>query len=490
MALRTAAAKKTPLIAQIRSIPAYLAMQTIKSVKSLRQQKSIQRKLNPPGDKVIKYKCHLCNTVNDVFKARGWQETNDDDWDICWCDSYGFKDMFDACYMDDGRKICHFRNHYELTRKNLIMKNLKRLRKLLEKTRSKTEAEKCDICPVTFELPSEYHIFVEEFRKNPGHTWIMKPAAKSQGKGIFLFQKLKDITDWKKNQLDPEKEMPETYVVQRYVANPYLIGGRKFDLRVYVLVTSYNPLKVWLYREGFARFSTIPFSLDSIENMCKHYHTLTTIIFIEFNLCNTLLDIDIHLTNVAVQKTTVNYDPEKGCKWALLKLRTYLAAKHGEDVVYKIIDDIIEVVIKSLQAVQKIMISDKHCFELYGYDILIDQQMKPWLIEVNASPALTASNQEDYSLKFSMLNDVMEVIDFGSKLVGNEKRVGGFDLIWNDGPVYFSTYCDHCKLNRRPPIRNAFLAASSSKGCLNSRTDVFPPTSTPRRVALRKRDPE
>ena len=47
-------------------------------------------------------------------------------------------------------------------------------------------------------LQSEYHIFVEEFKKNPGIIWIMKPAAKSQGKGIFLFRRLKDITDWKK----------------------------------------------------------------------------------------------------------------------------------------------------------------------------------------------------------------------------------------------------------------------------------------------------
>ena len=47
-------------------------------------------------------------------------------------------------------------------------------------------------------MQSEYHIFVEEFKKNPGQIWIMKPVAKSQGKGIFLFRKLKDIMDWKK----------------------------------------------------------------------------------------------------------------------------------------------------------------------------------------------------------------------------------------------------------------------------------------------------
>lgn len=96
---------------------------------------------------------------------------------------------------------------------------------------------------MTFELPSEYHIFVEEFKKSPGQIWIMKPVAKSQGKGIFLFRKLKDITDWKKGEYQPQtgdtaREGPETYVVQRYINNPYLISGRKFDIRVYVLVMS------------------------------------------------------------------------------------------------------------------------------------------------------------------------------------------------------------------------------------------------------------
>ena len=49
-----------------------------------------------------------------------------------------------------------------------------------------------------FFVQTEYHMFVEEFKKSPGQIWIMKPVAKSQGKGIFLFRKLKDIVDWKK----------------------------------------------------------------------------------------------------------------------------------------------------------------------------------------------------------------------------------------------------------------------------------------------------
>lgn len=93
-------------------------------------------------------------------------------------------------------------------------------------------------------------MFVEEFKRKPGTIWIMKPAGRAQGKGIFLFTELKDITEWKKgenkqneNKNDPNNKenssnVPEVYVVQRYVCNPLLIGGKKFDMRIYVLVTS------------------------------------------------------------------------------------------------------------------------------------------------------------------------------------------------------------------------------------------------------------
>ncbi|MGH0189539.1 UNVERIFIED_CONTAM: hypothetical protein FKN15_036465 [Acipenser sinensis] len=153
-----------------------------------------------------------------------------------------------------------------------MVKNLKRYCKLLEREAGTQEAAKCDFFPRTFELPCEYHLFVEEFKRSPGSTWIMKPVARSQGKGIFLFRKLKDIMDWKKdgNRSEDQKDetQVESYVAQRYIENPYLIGGRKFDLRVYVLVTSYVPLKAWLYRDGFARFSLTRFSLSCIDDHC------------------------------------------------------------------------------------------------------------------------------------------------------------------------------------------------------------------------------
>ncbi|XP_008411675.1 putative tubulin polyglutamylase TTLL9 [Poecilia reticulata] len=396
------------------------------------------------GRSCVRYKCGLPTTIQDVLKQRpNWVEVKDDgEWDFNWCDVGWLRENFDHSYMDEHVRINHFRNHYELSRKNLMVKNLKRYQKNLEKEVGREEASKCDFFPCTFVLPSEYHLFVEEFNRNPGSIWIMKPVAKSQGKGIFLFRKLKDIIDWKKESSHSEEQKDaapvENYVAQRYIENPYLINGRKFDLRVYVLVTSYVPLKAWLYRDGFARFSGTRFSLSTID------------------------DKYMHLTNVSVQKTAPNYNHEKGCKWQMQQLRRYLTAKHGResiDILFKQMDNIF---IRSLQSVQKVIINDKHCFELYGYDILLDENLKPWLIEVNASPSNSPSSREDYEMKFRLLEDTLNVVDMEGRLTGKEKRVGGYDLMWNNGPVYrediyLQTFGSSC------------FTANTYLGCLNDR---------------------
>ena len=399
------------------------------------------------GERVIRYRTCLHNTIGDVLKARGWHEVKEGEgeWDFYWCDVAWMREHFDHCYLEEHQRVCHFRNHYELSKKNHMARNLKRLKKQLEKE-SKLEASKCDFFPTTYELPSEYHMFVEEFKRNPGTIWIMKPAGKAQGKGIFLFRRLKDITEWKKDDYfrkDEEKsdrEPPETYVVQRYIERPYLIGGKKFDIRVYVLVMSYIPLKVWLYRSGFARFSNTRFSLDSIS------------------------DAFVHLTNVAIQKTAPDYDPEKGCKWSLQEFRMYLTAKHGHEVIRRLFQQLDEIFIKSLQSVQKIIINDKHCFEMYGFDIMFDDTLKPWIIEVNASPSLTASSPTDYDLKVGLLEDMLHIVDMEGRLSGSEKRVGGFDLIWNDGPVASDELALHCG----QPLS---YSTNSFLGCYNDRVE-------------------
>jgi hypothetical protein len=117
-------------------------------------------------------------------------------------------------HLSRPQRINHFPNHYELTRKDLLVKNLKRMRRQLERESSAGSqaalADRFDFFPATFVLPSEYGLFLEEFKHGGGKasaaaagnssssTWIMKPIGKAQGKGIFLFNKLSQISDWKK----------------------------------------------------------------------------------------------------------------------------------------------------------------------------------------------------------------------------------------------------------------------------------------------------
>lgn len=102
--------------------------------------------------------------------------------------------------------------------------------------------------------------------------------------------------------------MKETYVICRYIDRPLLVGGKKFDLRIFVLVTSYRPMKVWLSSLGFARFCNEKYSADA----------------------NELDNMMIHLTNVAIQKKADEYNNEHGSKWSIENLRFYLEQTRGK----------------------------------------------------------------------------------------------------------------------------------------------------------------
>ncbi|KAF0852603.1 tubulin tyrosine ligase [Andalucia godoyi] len=402
----------------------------------------------PRPARSIRFKTFLYNTVYDAMRSRGWKETeHETDWDVGWMDVGWMREQFDHIHLQEHQKVNHFRNHYELTRKDFLIKNVKRARKQLEKEDRVQEAAKYDFAPLTFVVPSEYNLFVEEFKRYPGAWWIMKPVGKSQGKGIFLFNKLSSISDWKNNRWRGDAgQSPESYVVQKYVDRPYLVGGKKFDLRLYALVTSYSPLTVWIYRAGFARFSHHRFSMESSE-MDNAY---------------------IHLTNAAIQKTSEKHDKNLGCKWNLSNLKLFMISKHGMEAVNKLFSDIQMVILLSLFAVQKVMINDKHCFELYGYDILIDEDLKPWLLEVNASPSLTSDTEDDKKLKHMLLNHMLDVVDVEKKLKGDETRVGGFDLVYKNGFIkqdqtnLLSSYLG-CWFKHPPPLQLTRLGSAKRK---------------------------
>lgn len=98
--------------------------------------------------------------------------------------------------------------------------------------------------PKTFLLPRDYYEVVADMDANEGSLYILKPNNSARGIGIKL--------------LSASAQVPKqrSCLVQRYVADPFLINGIKFDLRVYVLVTSIDPLRIYVYEDGLARFCT------------------------------------------------------------------------------------------------------------------------------------------------------------------------------------------------------------------------------------------
>ena len=163
--------------------------------------------------------------------------------------------------LNDNQVVSHFPNHYELTRKDLMVKNIKRYRKELERAwlerveasgnsssssggstmygslgSTQAAGAMCpdmDIIPTTFILPNDFSLFVEEYKKSPSLMWIMKPTSKSQGKGIFIINKLAQVKKWA-NSRSAQMASRDAYVISRYINDPLLIGGKKFDLRLYV----------------------------------------------------------------------------------------------------------------------------------------------------------------------------------------------------------------------------------------------------------------
>lgn len=246
--------------------------------------------------------------------------------------------------------------------------------------------------PETFILPREADELAAAMQRasasaadasNPV-VWICKPSASSQGKNIFLITSMAQLS------------YDCSFVVQRYIANPMLIGGYKFDLRIYVLITSFRPLNVFLYREGLVRFSSAKYNSD-------------------------LTNLFAHLTNASINKHSPDLSAEKdvigsGCKWTIrTKWFDYLERVCGVNP-FLIWEQIKELVLLTLLPIVSEVPDNPRSFELLGFDVMLDSDLKPWIIEVNASPALAISGAEDTQVKIPLLNDLITAVGFPASL--------------------------------------------------------------------------
>lgn len=99
-----------------------------------------------------------------------------------------------------------------------------------------------------------------------------------------------------------------------------------------------------------------------------------------------------------------------GGKLSVQNLRLYLESTRGKQVTERLFGQISWLIVHSLKAVSPTMATDRHCFECYGYDIIIDNNLKPWLIEVNSSPSLTCTTVNDRILKHKLVDNILSIV--------------------------------------------------------------------------------
>ncbi|CAG10623.1 unnamed protein product [Tetraodon nigroviridis] len=389
--------------------------------------------------------------VRGILANHGFREVhqNSNDFNLMWSGSHLKPYMLRN--LQDFQKVNHFPRSYELTRKDRLYKNIQRMQQA-------HGFKDFHIVPQTFVLPYEYQEFCNSFAKDRG-PWIIKPVASSRGRGIYLVSNVSDPPSRAQRQaasqpvldtagrsstcgifllpvlasafpsqhtenLSPaapfshsapmhptQISVDDNILVSRYINNPLLIDEFKFDVRLYVLVTSYDPLLIYVYEEGLARFF-----LNLVHRFATVKYDQTS-----KNIKNTFM----HLTNYSVNKKSSDYvscdDPEVedyGNKWSMSAVLRYLK-QEGKDTTL-LMRQVEDLIIKAIMgAEQQIATACKtfvphktNCFELYGFDVLIDANLKPWLLEVNLSPSLACDAPLDLKIKASMIADMFSLVGF------------------------------------------------------------------------------
>lgn len=243
------------------------------------------------------------------------------------------------------------------------------------------------------------------------NIWILKPTSGSRGMGIHICRTLQYI-------MQVIKEHPNIrYVAQKYIERPLLIFNTKFDIRQWFLISSASPLIIWMYKECYLRFSSQTYNLRKLHE-------------------------SIHLTNNSIQSRYQNASRDITLPsynmWDSNQFRNYLSNIGYPDIYQRVIytgmkEGITAAVLMHQDKIDK----RKNCFELYGADFMLTEDFKPWLIEINSSPALTPSTPITSRMCPQVLDDVIKVVvDYAAN---NKSSTGKFELIYKQKP-------DQCNL--------------------------------------------
>ena len=219
------------------------------------------------------------------------------------------------------------------------------------------------------------------------NTWLLKRTNLNRGRQIKIFSDLKSILD----EIEESKTKCNHLIIQKYIEAPLLYNNRKFDIRIWVLFTyisrCYN-LEVYVFKEGHLKACSEPFNLDSD-------------------------DLYVHLTNYSVQKYNVNFSKiEIGNEISFKTFQEDLD-KNNKCKNFKkdIFPKILKIIAISANSVKnKINILNRNnCFEIFGYDFILDENYEPFLLEVNTNPGLEESSPLIKMLVPRMIDDALRL---------------------------------------------------------------------------------
>eukprot|EP00941_MAST-03F_sp_MAST-3F-sp1_P004643 g4643.t1 len=215
------------------------------------------------------------------------------------------------------------------------------------------------------------------------NVWICKPADGACGKEIVVTDSVHRVIAI----AEALRPFDPAWVVQKYMENPLTVrGGRKFDIRVWVLITS--DFRICIYREGVLRTSAVPFSLHNLH------------------------DRYAHLSNHCIAKEHPEYGKfEPTNEMWFTDFDDFLREEYGNGVGFwtTIYPQIRTLVLHTARAVRPIMRANDDAFfrpfQLLGYDFMVSAapDFKVSLIEINSSPAVADD------LRDAMCEDVLRL---------------------------------------------------------------------------------
>ncbi len=309
-----------------------------------------------------------------------WQEGDAEHWDTCWYTGMPDADVFER--LTQTKTVNHINGNNALTIKNYLHETLSNARNRLKG--SEFEA-RMNFFPRVYDMPDDYHKLQQAALETPEQNWLLKPKNSSRGRGIELLE------DSGSAPLDAE------FMVQAYLDNPHLMHGRKYVLRLYVLITSLFPLRVYLHEEGFAKLASELYSIEDPDNPFTY-----------------LTNPDINATNLDADAPVEFVNQSAYRDWL---------AGEGEDAdgLFEKIRDLVTLTVIAASEKMRARTLEMHapgegCYELLGVDVMVDGNLKPWLLECNLSPSLEVCADADHGgrverqVKKSMVADMVGIL--------------------------------------------------------------------------------